>query len=71
MIMDEPTATAAMTYLGGMLNMLAELHPDDRCRAYDDALEFYNEQNPNDQIMAVPGYVTRLVHIGPLDNISA
>jgi hypothetical protein len=69
--MDERTGTAAMAYLGCLLNMLAELHPDDGCRAYDDALEFYNEQNPDDQVMAIPGYVTRLVHFGPLDNIAA
>jgi len=69
--MDERTATAAMAYLGCLPNMLAELHPDDRCRAYDDALEFYNKANPDDQVMAVPGYVTRLVHTGPLDAVAA
>lgn len=66
--MDAVTSVAAMTYLGAVLTILAELHPDDRCRALNDAFEFYNERNPDQKVTPVAGYTTRLVHSGPLDS---
>ncbi|QIG71127.1 hypothetical protein EVB94_020 [Rhizobium phage RHph_TM40] len=40
----------AMEYLGGILHYLQDLHPDDQCKAYDDALFFYNFHNPNSRV---------------------
>lgn len=57
----------AMSHLGNVLMILAELHPDDRCRALDEALAFYNERRPNAQVAPVDGYVSRLVNFSPLD----
>jgi hypothetical protein len=58
-----------MRHLGNVLQLLAELHPDDRCRALDSALEFFNRETPNGQIEAAKGYVSRLVITGPLQLI--
>lgn len=60
--------TEAMNHLGNVLSLLAELHEDDRCEALDEALAFYNAENPNQQIVPVEGYTTRLVQRGPLDD---
>jgi hypothetical protein len=56
----------AMKHLGNVLVILAELVPDERCRALDNALAFYNERNPDCQVEGVEGYDTYLVHQGPL-----
>ncbi len=40
----------ALTHLGKVLYILADLYPDDRCRALDDALAFYNSLRPNEKI---------------------
>lgn len=45
----------ALDHLGDVLYMLADLHPDDQCRAYIDALNFYNSQRPN-KIVAPSGF---------------
>lgn len=37
----------AIKHLGDVLYLLCDLHPDDRCRALDEALEFYNKERPN------------------------
>jgi hypothetical protein len=56
----------AMRHLGNVLQLLAELHTDDRCKALDSALAFYNAHNPTAIIDPVEGYESRLVirHIG-------
>lgn len=59
----------AMKHLGDVLQMLAELHEDDRCQAFEDALGFYNQENPNLRVEPIDGYSTRLVQYGPLDRI--
>lgn len=58
----------AMVHLANVLTILAELHEDDRSRAFDEALKFYNEHNPDRQVAPVDGYVTRLSQKGPLDD---
>lgn len=50
-----------MRHLGNVLSILAELHPDDSCRALDNAMIYYNKCNPDLQIEPVMG-ITRLVH---------
>lgn len=56
-------------HLGDVLYMLAELHPDDQCRAYVEALAYYNIQYPNEQIVPEEGYSSRIVTTGPLDRL--
>ena len=53
---------AAMMHLRNVLSMLAELAPGDRCRAFDNALMFYNASNPDEMIEPVPGYESRIIH---------
>jgi hypothetical protein len=68
---SEVQSRSAMDHLGDVLMMLADLSPDDRCRALDEALAFYNAAaRPDAQIAHTPGYVTRLVQITPLDHRS-
>lgn len=55
--------TEAMKHLGNVLMLLAELHPDDRCKALDNAMAFYNQHNPKAQVAPVPGFETHLVHL--------
>ncbi len=57
---------AAEAHLANVLVMLAELHPDDRCRALDKAMSFYNERHPEAMVEPVAMYVSHLVHRGPL-----
>lgn len=40
-------ADTALDHLGDVLYMLADLAPDDQCRAYVNALNFYNSQRPD------------------------
>lgn len=61
------TEQTAMTHLGNVLQMLAELAPGDRSRAFDLALEFYNTECPDARVEPQPGYVSRLVMVGPPD----
>lgn len=68
---DKDASSAAMHHLGNVLTILAELHEDDRSRAYDEALAFYNAHNPDAQVAPVEGYSTRLTQIGPLDTALA
>lgn len=62
-----PTPGAAATHLGAVLYFLADLHPDDRCQALDDALAFYNAQCLHAQVAPQEGYVSRLVITTPFD----
>ena len=57
----------ALDHLGNVLTLLAELRPEDRCRALDEAVMFYNERRPEAKVTAEPGYVSRLVILGPMD----
>jgi len=61
----------AMKHLGNVLVILADLVDDERCRALDEALAFYNANNPNLQVMPTEGYKTHLVSIGPLQRALA
>ncbi|QIG72578.1 hypothetical protein EVB97_020 [Rhizobium phage RHph_Y65] len=51
----------AMEYLGQLLLYLQDLHPDDHCRAYEDALSFYNHHNPYQRVEPTGLGFTRLV----------
>lgn len=51
--------SAADEHLGNVLYILADLHPDDQCKAFVDALEFYNGRHPEAIIAPSDmGYVT-------------
>jgi hypothetical protein len=63
----ETTAKAAMEHLGEVLMFLQNLSPMDACQAIEDARDFYNAANPNQRVLPVTGWVTRLVSVGPLD----
>lgn len=65
--LTQPAERDAIDHLGRVLNLLAELSPNDRCEALDAAQDFYNLACPNATIAPTPGYVTRLVQVGPLD----
>lgn len=58
--------TDAERHLGNVLVMLAELHADDRCQAFEDALAFYNQRHPAAMVLPVDGYSTRLLIESPL-----
>jgi hypothetical protein len=64
---SDNTTETALNHLGFVLKILAELSPNDRCRALDEAQAFYNAARPDAQIEPMQGYVTRLVQVGPLD----
>lgn len=53
---------AAMRHLRNVLYMLANLAPGDRCKAFEAALAFYNEHNPNARVEPEEGFETRLEH---------
>ena len=61
----------ALDHLGNVLSMLADLHPDEQCRAFTKALAFYNSVRPNARVEPHEGWETRLVNIGPLDRVLA
>lgn len=63
--MDSEMSDEAMVHLRNVLMLLAELHPDDRCKALDKAMAFYNDAHQDGRIEPVEGYETRLVRIGP------
>jgi len=60
----------AMRHLGQVLYMFSDLHADDRCEAFEDAMNYYNAQNPDAMVQPVPDYETRLVHVTPLTRIA-
>ena len=60
---------AALNHLGDVLSMLAELHEDNHCRAYVEAIAFYNAQCPDNKVFPTEGYSSRLVITGPLDRL--
>lgn len=66
---DEKTNRDAMHHLGAVLSYFAELHESDRCKAFDDALAFYNRENPDARVEPESGYCLMLVRNGPLDGM--
>lgn len=52
----------ALRHLGNVLCMLAELDAGDRCRAFNEALEYYNNQCPDEKIEPEIG-VTFLINV--------
>ncbi|KWT70711.1 hypothetical protein APY04_0772 [Hyphomicrobium sulfonivorans] len=60
-----------MLHLGHVLSILGDLHPDDQCKAHDDAVAFFNAANPTARIEPTAGYSTRLVHMTPIDTALA
>lgn len=64
---SQTTIDQALNHLGEVLQLLADLHPDDRCQVLDDALAFYNERHPDARVEPVPGFISRLVIEGPVD----
>lgn len=57
----------ALDHLGSVLMVLSDLTPGDRCRALDEALEFYNAQRPGAVIEPVGAGYTELRHVFPFD----
>lgn len=55
-------ARDALEHLGDVLYMLSDLHPDDQCQAYIDALTFYNTTAPDKQIEPSGIGHTRLIN---------
>src|SRR4051812_29551656 len=58
-ISEQPVES--LRHLGNVLVILAELHPDDQCRAYTEALAYHNQKCPDAIVEPIMG-VTRLVH---------
>lgn len=61
-----PAPGDVLKHLGDVLYMLADLHRDDQCRAYTEAVAFYNAACPDEQVLPTEGYLTRVVHRTPL-----
>jgi hypothetical protein len=58
--------TDAMDHLGNVLSFFADLDEGDRCRAFTDALEFFNSHHPDSQIQGEPGFTQRICLKSPL-----
>jgi hypothetical protein len=56
----------AMKHLGNVMSFFADLDEDDRCRAFTDALEFFNSHHPDSQIQGEPGFTQRICIKSPL-----
>jgi hypothetical protein len=56
----------AMWHLGTVLSFFADLDEDDRCRAFTDAMEFFNKHHPDSQIQGEPGFTQRICFKSPL-----
>jgi hypothetical protein len=56
----------AMRHLGTVLSFFADLDEDDRCRAFTDALEFFNGHHPESQIQGEPGFTWYICQRSPL-----
>ena len=52
----------AMQHLGQVLYILSDLAPSHRCKALDDATEFYNSANPTKRVEPSGCGTTYLVH---------
>lgn len=64
----EQALEEALNHLGDVLNQLADLHPDYRCRALDEALAFYNDKCPDQRVLPSGLSLQRLINIDdPLD----
>jgi hypothetical protein len=57
----------ALSHLGFVLDEMADLEPDMRCRGLDEALAFYNTQCPDAKVVPHEGYTTYLINYGPMD----
>jgi hypothetical protein len=53
---------AALSALGDCLYFLADLDPDDRCMAIDEALCFYNNHRPEATVAPTDGPKFKIVH---------
>ena len=60
------TEADAEYHLGQVLLILADLHPDDQCDAYCNALAFYNARHPEAKVEPEPGFALRLRYDTPL-----
>lgn len=56
----------AMGHLGEVLSFFANLDEGDRCRAFDEAIAFYNKHNPDAQIQGEPGFTWYICQRSPL-----
>lgn len=61
----------AVDHLGAVLHLLANLEPDSRCRALENAQTFYNAVRPDAIIAPEPGFITTITHTTPLDILPA
>lgn len=61
----------ALTHLGNVLHILADLVPDDRCAALDTALAFYNQHRPDAQVAPTNVWKTYLINVHPVLGIGA
>lgn len=64
---QDKSDTTALEHLGDVLDMLVDLSPMDQCEALTDAVAYYNRMRPDLQVQRHAGYLTKLVHIGPMD----
>lgn len=55
----------ALDHLGSVLYYCADIHPDDRCDALDNALAFYKEKRPTKRVVPSGQGYFRMLH--PLD----
>ena len=55
-----------MEHLGKILSFFANLDEGDRCRAFEDAIAFYNKHNPDSQIQGEPGFTWYICQKDPL-----
>jgi len=56
----------AMAHLGEVLYLLADLVPEERCRALDNALKFYNDNRPDAAIEPTGIWKTYLINRHPV-----
>lgn len=59
-------ADLALCHLGNVLYILADLDPDHRCYALDDAQAYYNARCPDARIAPTRAVVTKLIQTHPL-----
>lgn len=60
------TIAETMGHLGNVLSFFADLDEDDRCKAFVEAMEFYNKNNPDTQVRGEDGFTQIICGTSPL-----